>query len=104
ARALSAGQNVDALSIGAEALRQLEPLEDASLFIEAAARLGHNALERGERHWAVQLFTAARARAERTGIARHRRSLDRLDNLLHQSAPHITAAPSEDAVVTAPGV
>ena len=104
ARALSAGVNVDALAIGAEALRQLEPLEDASLFIEAASRLAHKALERGERHWAVQLFTAARARAELTGIARHRRSLDRLDNLLHQSAPHLPAAPSEDAVVTAPGV
>lgn len=103
-RALSAGPEVDAVGIGAEALRQLEPLEDASLFIEAAARLAHMALDRGERSWAVQLFTAARARAEATGIARHQRSLDRLDELLHASSPRVQAAAGEDAVVTAPGV
>lgn len=103
-RALSAGPEVDAVSIGAEALRQLEPLEDASLFIEAAARLAHMALDRGERQWAVQLFTAARARAEATGIARHQRALDRLDSLLHASMPRVPVAAREDAIVTAPGV
>lgn len=87
ARALAAGPEVDALAMGAEALAQLEPLEDASLFIEAATRLARLAIERGERTWAVELFTAGQARAEATGIARHRRALDRLDRALHANRP-----------------
>jgi len=103
ARALSAGPDVDALAFGAEALRQLEPLEDASLFIEAAARLAHKALDRGERGWAVQLFTAARARADLTGIARHAPALDRLDFLLRSSSAPRRVLTGEDLLITAPG-
>ena len=105
ARALSSGPEVDALAMGAEALGQLEPLEDASLFIEAATRLARLAIERGERTWAVELFTAARARAEATGIARHRRALDRLDRALQASnrPPPLPTASTADGTVTAPG-
>lgn len=87
ARALAATEEEDGLALGSEALGALEPLEDASTFIESAARLSEHALHRGERAWALQLFTAARARADSTGIARHDRLLERLNDALHRSQP-----------------
>jgi ATP/maltotriose-dependent transcriptional regulator MalT len=82
ARAQCCAPGEDALALAEEAVGQLERIEDASTFIESMGQLARLAADRGERGWASELFTAARARAEATGIERHRRLLDRVDEVL----------------------